>query len=94
MGQSKAECVESIIQVRAKTSLLDQRLQLQIARGDDPGFHEHCAVRSDGFKFSLFDDTQQLDLLIGSQHVNFVQQDCAIARDQKFAVFVSMGTCE
>lgn len=88
--ECEAQGIQPIVQVWAKSSLFYQRLKLQITCGDDPRLHRNCPIRSDRLKFALFNYTQQFDLLIGGQNINFVQQDRAIACCKKLAILVGM----
>lgn len=89
--QFKLQHVEAVIQVRTKPSLFNQRLEFQVTGDDETCLTAKSFIGTHRFKFAGFNYPQQLDLLIRSEDVDFIEENCPPGPRPRFFLFVGTG---
>eukprot|EP00913_Durusdinium_trenchii_P010931 g10260.t1 len=88
------QSASTLVQVGTKLALFDERLKFKVAGDYESGLAFDCLVRADRFEFAGFNHAKQFHLLFGSEHVDFVEQNCAAGGRDKFAFLVGVSTRE
>src|SRR5215813_14400197 len=75
--------IQSVIQVRAETPLLDMALQITVRCRNHPNVRLNGPVAADSFEFLLLKDAQERDLHFRRQFADFIEENRSAIRRLK-----------